>query len=66
MAVVVHEINSTRLLGWIAELRNIGTDNSLGPGIHRPSLSTADLEARAWLRAKIEEHGLVEYIGIFF
>ena len=26
--------------------------------------SSADLEARAWLRDKIKEHGLVEHIGM--
>ena len=62
--MTLYQVNASRLLGWIAELRQIGTNDALGPGIHRPSLSPADLEGRAWFRAKIKEHNLVEHIGM--
>lgn len=60
--MTLYQVNASRLLGWIAELRQIGTNDALGPGIHRPALSPADLEGRAWFRAKIKEHNLVEHI----
>ena len=49
-------INLDRLRHDLEELGGIGRDE-MG-GVSRPSFSPADLEARAWLRAKIEEAGL--------
>jgi len=49
-------INLDRLKGDIEELGRIGRDPA--GGVTRPSFSRADLEARAWLRQKIEEAGL--------
>jgi len=45
-----------RLESDLEELGRIGRDAA--GGISRPSFSSADLEARAWLRAKIEAAGL--------
>jgi N-carbamoyl-L-amino-acid hydrolase len=50
-------INIERLRTDIEELGKIGRDQA--GGISRPSFSPADLEARAWLRGKIEEAGLL-------
>ena len=50
-------INIERLKNDLEELGRIGRD--LGGGVSRPSFSPADLEARAWLRKKIEAAGLV-------
>ncbi len=49
-------INIDRLKGDLEELGRIGRDEY--GGVSRPSFSPADLEARAWLRKKIEEAGL--------
>lgn len=49
-------IDLERLRNDLEELGRIGRDES--GGISRPSFSPADLEARAWLRTKIEEAGL--------
>jgi N-carbamoyl-L-amino-acid hydrolase len=49
-------INGQRLKRDLEELGRIGRDEH--GGISRPSFSPADLEARAWLRKKIEEAGL--------
>jgi N-carbamoyl-L-amino-acid hydrolase len=50
-------INIDRLRDDLEELGRIGRD--AGGGISRPSFSPADLEARAWLRKKIEASGLL-------
>jgi N-carbamoyl-L-amino-acid hydrolase len=50
-------INIERLRSDIEELGGIGRDQA--GGISRPSFSPADLEARTWLRGKIEEAGLI-------
>jgi N-carbamoyl-L-amino-acid hydrolase len=49
-------INMPRLKKDLEELGRIGRDEH--GGISRPSFSPADLEARAWLRKRIEEAGL--------
>jgi N-carbamoyl-L-amino-acid hydrolase len=49
-------INIERLTNDLEELGRIGRDSA--GGISRPSFSPADLEARAWLRKRIEEAGL--------
>ena len=49
-------VNIDRLKRDLEELGRIGRDEH--GGISRPSFSPADLEARAWLRKKIEEAGL--------
>ncbi len=49
-------IDLERLKKDVEELSQIGRE--AGGGISRPSFSPADLEARAWLRNKIEEAGL--------
>ena len=49
-------INIDRLKGDLEGLGRIGRDEY--GGVSRPSFSPADLEARAWLRKKIEEAGL--------
>ena len=49
-------INIGRLKRDLEELGRIGRDER--GGINRPSFSAADLEARAWLKTKIEEAGL--------
>jgi len=49
-------IDMDRLRRDLEELGRIGRDDR--GGITRPSFSAADLEARAWLRDKIEEAGL--------
>jgi N-carbamoyl-L-amino-acid hydrolase len=49
-------INIDRLKRDLEELGRIGRDEY--GGISRPSFSPADLEARAWLRKKMEEAGL--------
>jgi len=50
------KINGQRLKRDLEELGRIGRDER--GGVSRPSLSPADLEARAWLRKKIGEAGL--------
>src|SRR5512136_2910481 len=50
-------INIDRLKGELEELGRIGRDP--GGGVSRPSFSPADLEARAWLRKRIEQAGLL-------
>jgi N-carbamoyl-L-amino-acid hydrolase len=50
-------INIDRLKNDLEELGRIGRDP--GGGVSRPSFSPADLEARAWLRKKIEAAGLL-------
>jgi len=49
-------IDIDRLKRDLEELGRIGRDEH--GGVNRPSFSPADLEARAWLRKKIEEAGL--------
>jgi len=49
-------IDIERLKSDLEELGRIGHDAA--GGISRPSFSSADMEARAWLRAKIEAAGL--------
>lgn len=49
-------IDLDRLKGDLEELGRIGRDDR--GGISRPSFGAADLEARAWLRRKIEAAGL--------
>lgn len=51
------KVNLTRLIKDLEELGQIGQDQR--GGISRPSFSLPDLEARAWLRRKIEEAGLI-------
>jgi N-carbamoyl-L-amino-acid hydrolase len=50
-------INLDRLRGDIEELGQIGRDPR--GGISRPSFSRADLEAREWLKDRIESAGLI-------
>lgn len=50
------KINFERLVRDLEELGTIGQDPR--GGISRPSFSLPDLEARKWLRARIEEAGL--------
>ncbi|MGB8958202.1 MAG: Zn-dependent hydrolase [Candidatus Aminicenantales bacterium] len=49
-------IDIERLKRDLEELGRIGRDER--GGVNRPSFSAADLEARAWLKKKIEEAGL--------
>jgi N-carbamoyl-L-amino-acid hydrolase len=49
-------INRERLKRDLEELGRIGRDEH--GGVSRPSFSPADLEARAWLKRKIEDAGL--------
>ncbi len=49
-------IDIERLKNDLEELGRIGRDER--GGVNRPSFSAADLEARAWLKKKIEEAGL--------
>jgi N-carbamoyl-L-amino-acid hydrolase len=49
-------INTERLKRDLEDLGRIGRDER--GGVSRPSFSPADLEARAWLKKKIEEAGL--------
>jgi hydantoinase/carbamoylase family amidase len=49
-------INAERLKRDLEDLGRIGRDDR--GGVSRPSFSPADLEARAWLKKKIEEAGL--------
>ncbi len=49
-------INIERLKRDLEELGRIGRDDH--GGVSRPSFSAADLEARGWLKKKIEEAGL--------
>jgi N-carbamoyl-L-amino-acid hydrolase len=51
------KINSERLRKDIEELGKIGRDPN--GGISRPSFSKADLEARGWLKEKIQSAGLI-------
>lgn len=50
-------VNFERLVRDLEELGTIGQDQK--GGISRPSFSLPDLEARKWLRRKIEEAGLL-------
>ncbi|MDI6697703.1 MAG: Zn-dependent hydrolase [Candidatus Saccharicenans sp.] len=50
-------VNFERLLKDLEELGTIGRDPK--GGVSRPSFSLPDLEARQWLKRKIEEAGLV-------
>ncbi len=49
-------INAGRLLADLVDLARIGATPE--GGVHRPALSEADLEARAWFRARAEAAGL--------
>ncbi|MBC7349310.1 MAG: Zn-dependent hydrolase [Candidatus Aminicenantes bacterium] len=51
------KVNFSRLVKDLEELGQIGQDQR--GGISRPSFSLPDLEARTWLRRKIEEAGLI-------
>ncbi len=53
---MVVRINIERLRRDIEELGRIGCD--AGGAVSRPSFSRADLEARAWLKKRLEEAGL--------
>src|SRR4030095_15807870 len=48
-------IDSDRLLSDLRALRTIGAQ---GRGVVRPAFSTADMQARRWLKHKYEEAGL--------
>ncbi|GIX08305.1 hydantoinase/carbamoylase family amidase [Elioraea sp.] len=48
-------IDPARLLGDLATLRGFGRFRT---GVHRPTLSPADVEARRWLVARLQEAGL--------
>jgi N-carbamoyl-L-amino-acid hydrolase len=50
------KINARRLKSDLEELGRIGRDEH--GGVSRPSFSSADFEARAWLKKRIEEAGL--------
>ncbi len=50
-------INAPRLLDDLREVSRLGATPA--GGVHRPALSPADLEARAWFRARVEAAGLV-------
>lgn len=49
------KIDADRLISDLNELSRIGAYKT---GIHRPTLSEPDMQARKWLRAKLEEAGL--------
>jgi len=49
-------IESTRLLGDLAELSMIGATPD--GGVHRPTFSPAHLEARAWFKRRVGEWGV--------
>lgn len=51
------KVNFERLIKDLEELGKIGQDQR--GGISRPSFSLPDLEARKWLKARIEEAGLI-------
>ncbi|MGB9893062.1 MAG: Zn-dependent hydrolase, partial [Candidatus Saccharicenans sp.] len=51
------KVNFDRLLKDLEELGQIGQDQR--GGVSRPSFSLPDLEARKWLKQKIEEAGLI-------
>ncbi len=56
------EIDGERLLADLAALSAIGAYRS---GVHRPTFSAADIEARAWFAERLREAGLaVEIDGI--
>jgi len=48
-------INSKRFLADLHTLRNFGRHD---PGVVRPAFSTADMDARRWLRERMQEAGL--------
>lgn len=48
-------IDPARLLGDLTTLRGFGRFRT---GVHRPTLSPADVEARRWLVARMQEAGL--------
>jgi len=50
-------VNARRLLDDLRDLSRIGATPE--GGVHRPALSAADLEARAWFRARAEAAGLI-------
>ena len=52
-------VNPQRFLADLHALRSIGAD---GPGVVRPAFTEADIEARKWLIAQIEEIGLTPHI----
>lgn len=51
------KINADRLKQDIENLSQIGRGDN--QGIYRPAFSDADMEARAWLKSRIEDAGLV-------
>ncbi|MGF1609345.1 MAG: Zn-dependent hydrolase [Kiloniellales bacterium] len=50
-------VNLERLRARVTALARIGADPS-GRGVHRPSFSAADMEARRWLREQMDALGL--------
>lgn len=51
------EINAERFLADLHMLRQFGA-SGIGKGVVRPAYSQADIEAREWLRGRMEEAGL--------
>jgi beta-ureidopropionase / N-carbamoyl-L-amino-acid hydrolase len=56
------QINSDRLLSTLETLRNFGRE---GTGVHRPALTSADLQARQWVRARLSDIGYCASIDRF-
>ncbi len=56
------DINPDRLLSTLESLRAIGRS---GAGVHRPALSSSDLDARAWLLRRLETIGLAAEMDRF-
>jgi len=60
------KINPDRLMGDLKHLRGIGTYKT---GVHRPTFSPQDMEARHWLAGRMREAGLdarIDGIGSVF
>lgn len=60
------KINPERLMGDLRHLRGIGTYKT---GVHRPTFSAQDMEARHWLAGRMREAGLdarIDGIGSVF
>ncbi len=51
----MHRVDAARLLSDLRELRAIGAQ---GRGVVRPAFSTADMQARRWLKRRYEDAGL--------
>lgn len=54
-------VNMERLKGRLTALAEIGAHPS-GQGVHRPSFSPTDMEARRWLRRQMETIGLQAHV----